>query len=148
MSFGRNLQEQRERNAARKESNLRNLCTPSRSIQRGVYASATDSHAPVVKEGAVQHEGYMSIVRQMPCAHCGAPAPSQFCHADMDKGIGIKTDCRRGFPGCPTCHALLGSSGKIPRALRRELEAQYGARTREKVWESGQWPKRLPRWQQ
>lgn len=103
--------------------------------------------APAVeKENVIPEHGvYMAMVRMLPCARCSKHAPSQFCHADMDKGMGLKTDCRRGFPGCPTCHELLGSSGKIPRAERRELEAQYGRETRAKILTLG-WPKRLPLW--
>ncbi len=107
----------------------------------------SDDAAPAIaKENALQHEVYMQLVRMLPCAHCGKHGPSQFCHADMGKGQGLKTDCRRGFPGCPECHTLLGSSGKIPRAERRELEARYGDETRARIIDMGIWPKRLPQW--
>lgn len=105
--------------------------------------------AAIEKENVIaEHGTYMALVRMLPCARCGKHSPSQFCHADMGKGAGIKTDCRRGFPGCPPCHELLGSSGKIPRAERRELEAQYGRETREKINNMGLWPKRLPQWEE
>lgn len=118
----------------------------ARQEPRGCYSGGT-SGQPVEKECALQHAGYMDVVRAMPCARCRAPPRSDFAHADMDKGIGIKTDCRRGFPACRPCHTLLGSSGKIPRAERRDLEAQYGAQTRDEVLRLGLWPKRLPRWE-
>jgi hypothetical protein len=50
-------------------------------------------------------------------------------HADEGKGQGIKTDCRRAWPGCGPhgdtmgCHYLLGSTGKLGREERRRLEA-------------------------
>lgn len=102
--------------------------------------------ARIDKEGALQHRAYMAVVRTLPCAHCGRPGPSQFCHRDMGKGTGIKTDCREGFPGCPECHVLLGSSGRIPREERRELEERYGRETRELVLLAGLWPPGLPPW--
>lgn len=118
-------------------------------LERPVVFSRCDGMAAVVgKENMLQHEGYMAVVRTLPCAHCGRAGPSQFCHADMGKGTGIKTDCRRGFPGCPECHVLLGSSGKISRVERRELESLYGMVTRAKVHALGAWPLRLPAWKE
>jgi hypothetical protein len=105
--------------------------------------AATPKPAP-----ALQHKGYMDTVRRMPCAHCGKAGPSQFCHRDQGKGLGIKTDCREGFPGCAQCHELLGSSGKIPRIERRELELLYGMRTRGEVVRRKKWPADLAPWQQ
>ncbi|MNY83149.1 hypothetical protein D3C86_2257070 [compost metagenome] len=64
----------------------------------------------------------------------------------MNKGVGLKTDVRRGFPACRECHDLLGSSGKIPRAERRELEARYGRETRDKMRAMNLWPRNLPEW--
>lgn len=118
--------------------------TPSAAFRLGVPIAS--QAAAIEKEKAIQHEPYMRLVRNMPCARCGKFPPSQFCHADMGKGAGIKTDCRRGFPGCPECHVLLGSSGKIPREQRRELEAFYGGQTRERVIAAGLWPASLPAW--
>ena len=147
MSFTRyNPAEQQERRAAERKANMRALMVPARTLHRATMAIRQAPPVTVDKERVIQHSGYMAVVRKFPCAHCGRPGPSQFCHADMNKGTGIKTDCRRGFPGCPACHVLLGSSGKIPRAERRELEASYGAAARARVILLGLWPKRLPFW--
>lgn len=139
-------QESAARRAASRSANLQALATiPARTLHRAVMSGSCTG----VVQGKLimlQHQGYMAVVRTLPCAHCGKPGPSQFCHADMNKGVSIKTDCRRGFPGCPACHVLLGSTGKIPRAARRILEATYGAATRAKVIALGLWPKRLPMW--
>jgi len=126
---------------------VRSTPTPSKDFR---LARPIDDHVePVEKEGVIAEHGvYMQLVRMLPCAHCNRHGPSQFCHADMGKGIGIKTDCRRGFPGCPECHALLGSSGKIPRAERRELERRYGEQTRAKMLELKLWPRTLPLWRE
>jgi len=105
------------------------------------------------KEHAVVSEAYRDLVRAMPCARCGYPPRSQFCHTDIDKGMGLKTDDRQGWPGCgphnnePGCHWLLGSSGRLGKERRRELEAEYAAKTRAEIIRRGLWPKNLPRWE-
>lgn len=123
-----------------------------RLVLVGRPAANADRFVPQPKEVALQHGGYMAAVRRLACARCGHPPPSQFCHADEGKGTGIKTDCRRGWPGCgphggePGCHWLVGTSGRIPKAERREFEARAGVETRAEVVARGQWPKRLPPW--
>jgi hypothetical protein len=110
--------------------------------------------APQPKENALQHSAYMDLVRAMRCAHCGRPPRSDFCHADFGKGTGIKTDCRRGWPGCKDdpganregCHTLIGSRGVFTKEQRRALEERYGAQTRAAIIAAGAWPARLPRW--
>jgi hypothetical protein len=107
---------------------------------------------PVPKVNALQHEGYMNIVRRMACAHCGRPGPSQFCHSDEGKGLAIKSDCRKGWPGCADapgrigCHSLVGSTGAFKREHKRTLEDKLAAKTRREVFERGLWPKTLPYW--
>lgn len=98
------------------------------------------------KENVLQHLGYMNLVRAMACIRCGKPPRSEFCHADEGKGTGIKTDCRRGWPGCRTCHTVIGSSGYYPKAVRRAFEEQAAERVRARILAEGAWPKRLPRW--
>lgn len=104
---------------------------------------------PVVttpKENVIQHKGYMDLVRAMPCAHCGKAPRSVFCHSDMGKGTGIKTDSRRGWPGCTRCHELIGSTGKLGRNERRRLEDEYSAKARAQLLAEGTWPRSLPLW--
>lgn len=120
--------------------------------KRVIQQTANDRVFAIPKECAIQHEGYMRLVRLLPCAMCGIEGHTQFCHADEGKGIGTKTDCRRGWPGCgprpgiPGCHYLVGTSGTIPREERRALEARLGAQTRAKILELGLWPKTLLPW--
>lgn len=109
--------------------------------------------AAVEKEGAIQSEAYMAIVRMFPCMHCGIVGFTQFAHSDSQgKGLGLKTDCRLGMPLCgphgdePGCHWLMGTSGRMGREKRRELEKVYGDATRAWVLELNLWPRRLPRW--
>jgi hypothetical protein len=141
--------EQRARRNAEREASMRQLMVPSRVLVPGTYAGASSGLA-VPKEQVLESAAYENLVRAMPCAHCGQPPRSQFCHTDMGKGLGIKTDVRRGWPGCgphghePGCHWLLGTSGRIPRAQRRELEARYAAQTRAAILAAGKWPKSLP----
>lgn len=101
---------------------------------------------PIKKEQAIQSEAYMRLVRAMFCAHCGRRPKSQFCHSDQGKGMGIKTDCRRGWPGCAECHFMIGSTGTFKREHRRVLEADYAAKTRAQILADGTWPAGLPHW--
>jgi hypothetical protein len=104
------------------------------------------------KQNVLVCEAYRSMVRLLPCAHCGRPPPSQFCHADEGKGMGIKTDDRRGWPGCAPglsrtgCHHLVGMTGTFSRAQRRQLEEGYAAWARAQVMAAGHWPAALPLW--
>lgn len=108
------------------------------------------------KENALQHQGYMNLVRAMKCAHCGKAPRSQFCHSDAGKGKGLKTDCRRGWPGCVDdlsrnregCHTLIGSRGVYTKEQRRLLEDKYAAQTRAAILAAGTWPPRLPVWKE
>lgn len=114
------------------------------------YAGATTG--PVPKEEILESAAYEKVVRQLPCDRCGIIGFSQFCHSDEGKGMGLKTDVRRGWPGCgprpgePGCHYYVGTSGSMPREDKREFEAEASARTRAKVREMGMWPLRLPAW--
>ena len=105
---------------------------------------------PCPKENAITSPAYQAAVRQLPCMRCGIVGFTQFCHADEGKGMGIKTDDRRGWPGCgphgqePGCHWYVGTSGNLKQAERRALEAAYAAKTRALVLAQGNWPKKLP----
>jgi hypothetical protein len=128
---------------------------PLRALERPVNAariSANDPAPAVEKENPLVCEAYRSLVRAMACAHCGHPPRSQFCHSDQGKGLGLKTDDRRGWPGCgphgtePGCHWLLGSSGRLGKEVRRALEDRYASQTRAAILAAGKWPNNLPRW--
>lgn len=111
---------------------------------------------PVPKHAPIQHEGYMKAVRGLPCYRCGIVGFTQFCHADEGKGAALKTDCRRGWPGCgphlvgnrmvPGCHYEVGSTGALGKAARRAFEEAAGQATRAAILSSGQWPESLPMW--
>ena len=92
---------------------------------------------PVPKLKPARDEAYRRLVSALPCAHCGRPGPSQVCHVDQGKGMGMKTSDYETWPGCADvpgrqgCHSLIGSSGIFSREMRRELESRYSAQTRE-----------------
>lgn len=122
------------------------LVSGSRGMHRGTYAGTT-SGAPVAKEEPLQHRGYMEAVRELGyCMRCRKFCRPQFCHRDCGKGTGLKTDCREGWPGCPECHYLVGSTGQYSKEQRRALELELGWRTRQAVRAAGTWPARLPAW--
>ena len=118
-----------------------------RPVERsGVYSRCDRMAAPVPKECVCKSATYENLVRAMSCIRCGKPPRSQFCHTDEGKGLGIKTDVRRGWPGCAECHYEVGTSGTIPREQKRELEARYAKQTRDAIVNAGDWPAKLPLW--
>ena len=92
---------------------------------------------PIPKENQLRDESYRRLVASLPCAHCGRPGPSQAAHADMGKGMGIKSSDATCYPLCADapgrrgCHALIGSDGMFSRDQRRALEARYAEKTRQ-----------------
>lgn len=123
-----------------------------RAAARPNAGAAPRLAAPAPKERAVQHQAYMTEVRTLPCYRCGVVGFTQFCHADEGKGQALKTDCRRGWPGCGPhhdsagCHWLVGTSGRLPRAERREFEREASSATRARIRALGLWPTTLPAW--
>lgn len=105
---------------------------------------ALPAAAPVPKDEPLRDEAYRRLVAALPCAHCGIVGYSQAAHADAGKGMGIKACDSTCYPACgphpgpdggidPGCHWLIGTSGRIPREERRELELRYGAETRARL---------------
>ena len=125
-----------------------------KSTRRGIMARVDGSVRAHPKQHVFVSQVYRSLVRLLPCAHCGQPPPSEFCHSDEGKGMGIKTDDRRGWPGCAPhasemgCHHLIGMTGTYPKAQRRQLENAYAAWARSQIMEAGEWPATLPLWQE
>ena len=89
------------------------------------------------KANPVRDEAYRRRVAALSCAHCGRPGPSQCAHADLSKGMGIKSSDADTFPACADapgrrgCHSLIGASGMFTQEQRRTLETKYVAQTRE-----------------
>ena len=77
---------------------------------------------------------YLAWVRDLPCAHCSAPAPSEAHHVIGISGgrMGGKSPDFMGVPLCGKCHRYL-HAGRI------ELEAQtvWLARTLELAFHHG-----------
>lgn len=119
-----------------------------RPMRAGSYSGGT-SGTPEAKECVSQHAGYQAAVRGLGyCMKCRIACRPQFCHADQGKGTGIKTDVRRGWPGCDHCHWLVGTSGQYPKEQRRAIEDELGWRTRAAVKAAGTWPARFPDWKE
>lgn len=124
-----------------------------------MFDGAATTRVEVPKDKPLQHEAYMAAVRKLPCALCGwyQPGGIQFAHADVTgrggKAMGLKSDCRLGWPGCgphdglPGCHWIVGTSGRMQRAERRAFELGAGIKTRAIVEAMGAWPKNLPKWE-
>lgn len=119
---------------------------PESQRRTAVFAKADQTAKPAPKDAPIQHKAYMDAVRSLPCAHCGKGPRSEFCHADEGKGMGIKSDCRNGWPGCHECHDAIGTRRIYDREQRRAIEAAMAKQTREKIESMGLWPDNLPRW--
>lgn len=113
-------------------------------------ARITDAVVTLPKEAPLRSETYRRLVAKLPCIHCGVEGHSQAAHADQGKGAHIKADDRTCYPACASrpgvrgCHDIIGASGAIPQAQRRELEQEYAARTRKTIRDSGKWPAGIP----
>jgi len=101
------------------------------------------------KPNPLRSEPYRRLVAALDCIVCGIEGYSQAAHSDMGKGAHIKSDDRTCYPACAPrvgnigCHALIGSTGTYTRDARRVLEADFAARTRRAIHDSGHWPKNL-----
>jgi hypothetical protein len=151
--FARSLtvldRDQRIAQRAARMANLAEIHRAAPPAARGVIARVLGPAAPVPKEDASQSGSYMAAAKALGhCMRCGKPSTGpgslQFCHADEGKGQGIKTDVRRGWPGCPECHEAVGR--RMLKAVRRAVEYLLGVMTRAAVREAGTWPKTLPQW--
>lgn len=136
--------------AAQRAANLAALCVPSRAPGRAVMARCDGMAAAVVKESASQSPAYMRAAKALGyCMRCGLQVVPltgglDFAHADLGKGQGLKTDCRRGWPACRACHEAVGR--ELPKPVRRAVEYLLGVMTRAAVREAGTWPKSVPEW--
>lgn len=115
----------------------------------GVYGGSTSGQV-VAKENPIVCEEYRRLVRQLPCIRCGIVGFTQFCHTDLGKGMGLKTDDRGGWPGCGPhgndngCHHYVGR--EMSREVRRAFEEVAAAMTRDTIEKMGLWPEKLPPW--
>jgi hypothetical protein len=120
---------------------------------RSTYGGSLSGKA-VAKERVLESAAYENAVRSLGyCVRCGRTCRPQFCHADQGKGTSIKTDVRRGWAGCGYwspedlgCHYIVGTSGEMPKAERRDEEDRLAEITRGEVLRRGLWPKSVPMW--
>jgi hypothetical protein len=122
------------------------------ATRSGVISMVGDQVVAIEKENPLVCEAYRKVVRSLPCIRCGILGFTQFCHSDEGKGMGLKTDDRRAWPGCGPhgdtmgCHHYVGTSGSMPRAEKRVFEETSSSITRATVLLLGLWPKNLPLW--
>lgn len=135
---------------AEKAANLAALCTPARTLHTARMVRRVGVAHAVPKEAASQSPAYQRAAKALGyCMRCGrqvAPLTGEldFCHADIGKGQGLKTDARLGWPGCRECHETVGR--QMAKAVRRAVEYLLGVMTRAAVREAGTWPKNLSEW--
>lgn len=109
-------------------------------------AQISEQSQPAPKERPARSAAYLRLVAALPCAACGVEGFSQAAHANLSKGLAIKSDDRTAFPACCDrpgvrgCHSLLDQGGQWDKAQRRALEVQWGASTRQAIVSRGLWP--------
>lgn len=118
---------------------------PPETAARIRYSGAANAE-PVPKEHAVTHKGYRQLVASLSCIRCIKPPPSQCAHANLGKGMAIKTDDRMTFPLCPACHTALDQGAAYRKDERRLMEVQWANQTRTLITRLGLWPADLPAW--
>ena len=119
--------------------------------REGVTMGGGTTGTMIAKEDASQSAAYQAAVRSIGwCMRCGCSLTprtgvANFCHADVGKGTGIKTDVRNGWNGCASCHDHVGTSRKgLPREKRRALERYLAWKTRTTLRRRNLWPTSLP----
>lgn len=106
----------------------------------------------VVKPKPARSPTYREIVASFPCINCGIVGYSQFAHANEHKGMGTKTDDRKGFPLCADrpeiigCHTAFDQTTFWTRDEKRALAIRWGAQTRGRVVALNLWPASLECW--
>jgi hypothetical protein len=149
MTFGRyNPTTHRQKREAEKAANMAVLL---QSRGRAAVMGGCTTGVVIQKESASQSGPYMRAAKALGyCMRCGCirarDGGLDFCHADQGKGQGLKTDVRRGWPGCRRCHEIVGR--EMTKPVRRAVEILLGAMTRAAVQEAGTWPARLPMWKE
>lgn len=84
-----------------------------------------------LKQPRVRSVAYLRFVASFPCFACGVEGFSQAAHANVGKGMSLKTSDLETFPLCaahwglPGCHWQHDNMVDMTRDERRELEAKY-----------------------
>ncbi len=138
------------------ERAARQMATASASPDNVATGPNATQAAPVEKENPLRSEPYRRLVAELPCAHCGIAGYSQHAHENDGKGKGMKVDDRRAMPLCCTrpgiegCHAAFDSYRLLPggRDAHHAQGRAWAQQTRTRIYESGQWPKKVPLWQE
>lgn len=103
------------------------------------------------KQNAIRSESYRRLVAALPCKACHIQGYSQAAHVPPD-GRGLKQDDRLIFPLCCTrpgilgCHVEFDQFKMYPREQAVFVGMTWAAETRREIEDSGEWPKKLPRW--
>lgn len=115
MTFGRNIQEQKERRAAERAANLRALATvPANRLHTGTYEGTTAAAAP--KTAPLRNPALLRLARGMPClllvpGCCNHRVDTTVaCHSNLSvhgKAGARKADDCWSCWGCSACHSWL-----------------------------------------
>ena len=125
-------------------------------LARVAMAVCTAAVAAVRKEQPLRSESYRRVVAAMPCAWCSIAGYSQHAHENEGKDARLKVDDRRAMPLCCArpgvegCHIAFDQYRLVPggRQAHIELGRTMAQRTRQQIMDAGQWPAKVPAWQE
>jgi hypothetical protein len=136
---------------ARKEY-VRPPASPLRRVERPVTSwLLSEEVRSIPKANPLECEQYRRLVAARPCSRCRVEGYSQCAHGPT-LGKGIKADDRGTFalcctrPGIPGCHYLFDQYMLGDDQWRRDMAAEWSARTRAEIVAEGNWPVSLPLW--
>lgn len=82
------------------------------------------------KEAIFRSESYLSWVRTLPCANCGAYPPSQAHHRiGHGRVSSMKTSDLEAMPLCVPCHNLLHSQGWVAFEMVNQCQLRMSLET-------------------
>jgi hypothetical protein len=146
MTWGRNLQERREKREAEKAANLRGLMAPNRTLHTSVYGGTTAAAIP--KHEYIRSPALMKAYRLIPCQNCGKDdgtvCGAHANWAEFGKGRGIKASDQFAASLCFTCHGELDAGAVMGKAERYTLWTLAHVKTVRELLARGLWPEAVP----
>lgn len=91
----------------------------------------------IPKPTTFRSERLRRAIATLPCMDCGRSGSTQAAHANMGKGVGLKSSDARVAALCTTCHSSLDQGGTMNKLDRRAYEDEMILRTYVALMESG-----------
>src|SRR4051812_1355536 len=91
----------------------------------------------IPKPTTFRSEKLRRAIAGLDCVDCGRSGFTQAAHANMGKGMGLKSSDARVAALCTTCHARLDQGGTMSKLDRRAYEDEMILRTYIALVENG-----------